>query len=163
MQLERLEQQNERRMANARYLNQQLAEIEGIEPLRWDQRATKHSNHLYILRYGAKHFGGMHRDRFVEALVAEGIPAFSGYTFPIYANPMFLNKEFYTKGCPLTCRHYDRDVDFAAYAETCPVTERACYEESVWLEQRLLLGNKKDMDDIIKAILKIGTNAHELG
>ena len=79
VQLERLEDQNQRRMENARYMDQLLAEVAGVEPLRWDPRASKHSHHIYILRYDAQHFCGVHRDRFVEALTAEGIPAFSGY------------------------------------------------------------------------------------
>lgn len=162
VQLERLEEQNRRRMENARYLDQRLAEVEGIAPLRWDERATRHSHHIYIFRYDARFFDQVHRNLFVEALAAEGIPAFTGYTFPLYANPMFLNQDFYQKGCPIKCSHYGLDVDFAAYAERCPVTERACHEESVWLEHRLFLGDRKDMDDIAHAILKIKQYITEL-
>ncbi|MGQ9553984.1 MAG: DegT/DnrJ/EryC1/StrS family aminotransferase [Anaerolineae bacterium] len=162
VQLTRLEEQNARRMANARYLNDRLAEIEGIQPLRWDERASKHSFYLYIMRYDPAAFAGVPRSRFVEALVAEGVPAFTGYTFPVYANPMFLNKNFHGKGCPLTCGHYGRDVDYAAFAQKCPVTERACYQESIWLEHRLFLGDKSDMDDIVEAVAKVKANIGEL-
>jgi dTDP-4-amino-4,6-dideoxygalactose transaminase len=162
IQLTRLEEQNQRRMENARYLDQQLAEVGGVKPLKWDERATKHSHHIYIMRYDANAFGGLSRDRFVQALSAEGIPASSGYAFPLYANPMFLNREFYPQGCPISCQYYDHDVDFAAYAEKCPVSERICREESVWLEHRLLLGTKKDMDDIAVAVAKIKCAVEEL-
>jgi len=162
VQLLRLEAQNARRMENARYLSAQLAEIEGLAPLRWDERVTEHSFHIFILRYDPAAFGGVPRARFTEALVAEGIPAFTGYTFPLYANPMFVNKEFYPKGCPLTCRYYDKDVDFQEYAEKCPVAERACYEESIWLQHRLLLGDRSDMDDIVAAIQKVAAHCDEL-
>jgi dTDP-4-amino-4,6-dideoxygalactose transaminase len=161
-QLKRLERQNQRRMENARYLDERLNKINGIRPLVWDERATKHSHHIYIFRYDAQAFKGLQRDRFVEALVAEGVPAFTGYTFPLYANPMFLNKDFYPGGYPLTCREYDRDIDFEDFAELCPVTERACYSESVWLEHRLLLGSKADMDDIINAVAKVKERCEEL-
>jgi dTDP-4-amino-4,6-dideoxygalactose transaminase len=162
VQLERLEEQNERRMENARYLDAKLRALGGIDPLKWDPRATKHSHHIYIMRYEPEAFGGVHRDRFVEALAAEGIPSFTGYTFPLYANPMFTNQDFYPKGCPINCAHYGIDVDFAAYAEKCPVAERACHEESVWLEHRLLLGSREDMDDIVEAIAKIRNDPEEL-
>jgi dTDP-4-amino-4,6-dideoxygalactose transaminase len=162
VQLQRLEDQNQRRMENARYLDRRLAELAGVEPLSWDPRASKHSHHIYILRYDAQHFCGVHRERFVEALAAEGIPAFSGYTFPIYANPMFVNQDFNPLGCPVQCPHYGIDVDFASYKARCPVTEKACNEESVWLEHRLLLGTKKDMDDIAEAIHKIKAHAAEM-
>lgn len=162
VQLSRLEEQNEKRMANARYLDQRLGEIGGVLPLRWDERATRHSHHIYILRYDAQAFGGVHRDQFVQALNAEGIPAAAGYAFPLYANPMFLNQEFYPKGCPISCPYYGQQVDFAAYAEKCPVAERICRDESVWLEHRLLLGTQQDMDDIAEAVAKIRYAGEEL-
>jgi dTDP-4-amino-4,6-dideoxygalactose transaminase len=162
VQLERLEEQNARRMENRRYLEGRLAEVGGVAPLRWDERATKHSHHLLILRYDASAFGGVARHRFVQALNAEGIPASAGYAFPVYANPMFLKQDFFPKGCPVTCPFYGQEVDFAAYAERCPVAERICREESVWLEHRLLLGTQQDMDDIAEAIAKIRYAAEEL-
>ena len=162
VQLSRLEEQNQHRMENARYLDQRLAEVGGALPLRWDGRATRHSHHIYMLRYDANAFGGVHRDQFVRALNAEGVPASAGYAFPLYKNPMFLNQEFYPKGCPLSCQHYGQEVDFAAYAEKCPVVEKVCREEAVWLEHRLLLGTQQDMDDIAEAIAKIRYAAEEL-
>jgi len=162
VQLQRLAEQNERRMENARYLSQQLAGIVGIQPLRWDERATKHSFYLYILRYDPAAFAGVPRTRFVEALSAEGIPAATGYTFPVYANPMFASQNFHGKGCPITCPYYGKQVDYAAFAAACPVTERACYEESIWLEHRLFLGERKDMDDIVEAIAKVKANIGSL-
>jgi hypothetical protein len=44
----------------------------------------------------------------------------------------------------------------------CPVTERACAEEGVWLTQNMLLGSKVDMDDIADAIAKIHDHAGEI-
>ena len=37
----------------------------------------------------------------------------------------------------------------------CPVTEKACYEEAVWIFQNTMLGTKEDMDKFAEAILKI--------
>lgn len=163
VQLSRLESQNKRRMENARYLNERLAEIEGLTPLKWDSRTTKHSYHIYIVRYDPDKLDGVPRQRFVEALTAEGIPAFYGYTHPVYANPMFLNHEFYTHGCPIQCPHRDfATVDYGAFAEQCPASERACNEEAIWLEHRLLLGDLEDMDDIVDAMEKITQNIQEL-
>jgi len=53
-------------------------------------------------------------------------------------------------------------VDYAAYRRKCPVTERACREESIWLEHRLLLGDREDMDDIVRAVRKIRDHIEEL-
>ena len=50
---------------------------------------------------------------------------------------------------------YHEDLDYAQFAEKCPVSERACTSEAVWLTQNLLLGTEKDMDDIVDAIAKV--------
>ena len=160
VQLARLEEQNARRMDNARYLSEALSEIDGLKVQRWDERANKHSWHIYMIRYDPEQFDGIPRARFLEALNAEGIPSFTGYTFPLYANPLFVNKEFLGHGAPVSPIY--QDIDFAAYREKCPVTERACYHESIWLEHRLLLGTHQDMDDIAAGFRKVKENLAEL-
>jgi len=152
-QLNRIEAQNAKRHQNALYLNRRLAEIPGIRPLAQRDYATKHSHHIYIFRYDESSFG-VSRDEFVAALEKEGIPCSGGYAHPLYKNPMFLNQEFYPRGCPLDCGHYNRKIDYASFADVCSETERAC-REAVWLEHRLLLGDQADMEDIVSAISKI--------
>jgi dTDP-4-amino-4,6-dideoxygalactose transaminase len=161
-QLQRLEEQNSCRSQNAARLSQRLAQIEGISPLSVDPRSTAHSYHIYLFRYLQDAFAGLPRAQFVQALLAEGIPCFSGYSHPLYRNPMFVNKDFYPRGCPFTCGHYDQEIDFTKYAELCPITERACATEAVWLEHRLLLGTQQDVDDIANAIEKIRANVGDL-
>lgn len=162
VQLERLEELNSKRMENAKYLTQKLHQIEGIEPLKIDSRITKHSYYLYIFKYKSEHFDGIHRDIFIKALNKEGIPVTEGYTFPIYSNPLFLNKNFFKRECPLSCGFYSRKISYADFKERCPVTEKACYDEAVWLMHNVLLGDRKDMDDIADAIEKIKENIQEL-
>ena len=151
VQLSRLFEQNAKRMKNYEYLMEHLAKLSGIQPSRNDPNMTKHSHHLQMLMYDSKEVGGVHRDQFVKALVAEGIPALSGYTFPNYANPFLVSEEtrsrFKAAGIDLP--------DYHQYAERCPNCERACYHESIWLEHRLLLGNQTDMDDIVKGFTKV--------
>ena len=43
----------------------------------------------------------------------------------------------------------------------CPANDRLC-EEAVWFSQTLLLGTKKDIDDIADALLKIYENRDKL-
>jgi dTDP-4-amino-4,6-dideoxygalactose transaminase len=161
-QLERLEEQNARRSENARRLSDRLARIAGVSPLNVDSRVTRHSYHIYMFRYSQDGWSGLARQQFLLALAAEGIPCMSGYSHPLYKNPMFVNKDFYPRGCPLTCGHYNQDVDFTKYADLCPVAERACAKEAVWLEHRLLLGSNKDVEDIADAIEKICEHIREL-
>ena len=104
-QLTRLEQQTEKRMENARYLTEKLRTIPGSNPVKWDERATKHSFYLYMLRFDPKVWGISHR-QFQEALAAEGVDVFNSYPAPIYQNEVFLNKNFYTNNCPINCHYY---------------------------------------------------------
>lgn len=152
-QLERLADQNSRRTANAEYLSRGLAAIPGIQPLARRPYADRLSYHLYLFRLDAAAFG-LDRQTFLSALNAEGIPCQGGYTHPLYRNPMFLERNFYPRGCPFTCGHYPRAINYGDFAALCPAAERAC-QEAVWLEHRLLLGEKEDMDDIIASVQKI--------
>jgi len=153
VQLERLEEQNNIREKNAKYLSSMLEKIEGIKPLLHDERTTKHGYHIYMFRY-SEELTGLSRTMLISALNAEGIPAFGGYTFPLYKTPMFLNKNFINGAFPLGT-DYHEDVDYASYEKTCPVSERACKSEAVWLPQNIFLGEKKDIDDIIEAVKKV--------
>jgi dTDP-4-amino-4,6-dideoxygalactose transaminase len=146
--------QNARRRRNAAYLTQRLSGIPGIATLRVPEYVTKHSYHLFIFCFQEELFGIPRRD-FIAALEKEDIRCSGGYAHPLYRNPMLLNQDFYPRGCPLTCGHYcDRIVDYGSFTRLCPNAQRAC-REAVWLEQRLLLAEEDDMEDIARAILKI--------
>ena len=140
-QLERFEEQFQRRQASARRLHTILAEVDGLEPMRWDERCERHAHHLFMMRYDAERFGGLARNRFVEALNAEGIPCSTGYAQPLYRQP------------PLGPDH--------SRIMPCPVSEQAC-QEVVWLTQNLLLADPDEMDDIANAIFKIRENIDDV-
>ena len=152
-QLKRLEAQSAKRTENARYLDARLSKLPGIHPLRVPKYVTGHSHHLYIFRFDETEFGVSRAD-FLAALLAEGISCLAGYAHPLYKNPMFLQQDFYPRGCPLTCSHYDQTIAYASFEALCPNAERAC-REAVWLEHRQLLAEREDMDDIVHAIEKI--------
>ena len=79
-------------------------------------------------------------------LAAEGVPCFMGYPEPLYKQPLFQEKNF-------MCYAIPEDVSYKDVS--CPVTEKACYEDAVWILQNTMLGTKKDMEDIASAIRKI--------
>jgi hypothetical protein len=43
-------------------------------------------------------------------------------------------------------------------AVRCPVSERAAYDEAVWLPQFLLIGDERDIHDIARAVEKVMAN-----
>lgn len=150
-QMERLDEQIGTRMKNAVYLNSRLKEIPCIDIMRMDDSITRNSYHLFLFRYKKDRCKSLTRDLFLDALRAEGIPCSPGY-LSLYKQPLF--------GTPEFKRITGSDVD---YANLClENSEKASAVEGVWLTQNMLLGDKKDMDDIADAIAKIYDNAKEL-
>lgn len=144
-QFTRLEGQTKIRNRNGLCLNQELAKIEGIEPLKRGIGETRHCYHLYLARYRRERFGGWPRARFVAAMQAEGIPLSAGYLLPIYRQPYFIEGDFGPFHQP--------PIDYSRVA--CPACEQACREEALWLTQNVLLGSRADMDDIVAAVRKV--------
>jgi dTDP-4-amino-4,6-dideoxygalactose transaminase len=145
-QLGRLDEQTRRRDENGRYLAGLLSGIEGISPLARGRGETRHSYHLFIFRYDAARFNNLPKPEFAKWLAAEGVPAFMGYPRPLYKQPLFQEKKFFSSAAP-------RAVDYARVH--CPVTEKACTDEAVWISQQALLGDRSDMESFAEAIRKI--------
>jgi dTDP-4-amino-4,6-dideoxygalactose transaminase len=156
-QLERLDEQVNRREENALYLSKKLAEIEGLRPLKRDPRITRQNYYTYVFRYDARGFSGLCRDRFVEALRAEGMPFFPGTDSILQEEPLFVTDP---DKFPLSYAGYGKRMDYSQVST--PVARRAWKEEGVSCSQSVLLGTKEDMDDIVKAILKIVEHIDEL-
>lgn len=145
-QLSRLDQQTRTRDENGKFLSELLASVPGIKPLTRNVEATLHTYHLFILRYDPSAFNGLSKSEFARMLAAEGVPAFMGYPQPLYKQPLFQKKNF-------MCYAIPDEVDYTGVS--CPVAERACHEEGVWILQHAMLGTKDDMKDFARAILKI--------
>jgi dTDP-4-amino-4,6-dideoxygalactose transaminase len=141
------EEQARVREENGLYLSERLAEIGGFLPQQRDPKVTQHGYHLFISRYERAAFHGVTRGAFLTALQAEGIPCAPGYV-PLYR--MNAIKD----GIARLKRAMGR-AEAHEILPDCPVTERACSEEGVWFGQSMLLGSKKDMDDIAEAVLKV--------
>lgn len=156
VQLERLDEQTEKRMNNARYLDSLLSKIDGIKPLKRDERITRNAYHLYIIRFHPESFEGVSKAVLAKAMQAEGIPLSVGYSRPLYKEP-YLE---YFKKCPLSCPYYGKPLDYSK--TNLPATEKACYREGLWLPQNVLLGSGQDMEDIAMAFEKVKENADEL-
>ena len=159
-QLERLEDQTEKRSRNAKYLRDKISQIPGILPYELYPKVTRASFHLFPFRFQKEEFKGLTRDKFLKAFSAEGIPCSSGY---IPLNKMlYLKNTFESKNFK---RFYGKKaLNYNKWSEEneCPLNDTLCYEEAVWLPQNVLLGSKRDMDSISNAIQKIYDNAEQL-
>lgn len=154
-QLNRLKKQTATRDRNGQYLAARLSKIPGIHPQRRTAETTRHSYHLFLFRIDANRFGAP-RAAVLKALAAEGIPVSGGYAIPLYRQPMFLNKAF---GPYLPSVR--NSLDYGKVS--CPNCEKICGEQGAWLEQRIFLGTKSDMDDIARAFEKVYEHRSALG
>ena len=156
-QLRNADEQLAQRERNAEVLDSGLRDVDGLTPLTPAAWCTRHGYHLYQLRYDATGFDGLPRERFVEALSAEGIPASLGYGRPLNQQLVFSRQVFdkratgYDPAYPPT-RYGDLDL---------PRTEQLC-REAIWIPQNVLLGDRTDMEDVLAAITKVRASAAAL-
>lgn len=157
-QMERYDEVTEKRAEMAKYLCERLAsEVEGLTPLKRDPRQTRQTFYQLILKYDQRYFKGLHRDRFISALEAEGVEFDGPFYVPIYQSPLF---NVTADEWPMIRQRYGNDIWSAGIS--CPVAEKAAYNESVWMHYHYLDGTMEDIDDIITAIKKVQDNVKEL-
>lgn len=158
-QMARLHQQMETRSENAKYLTELLAGIPGIEPAKLYPGTTRSAYHLYMFRYLKEHFNGLSRDKFVEALNAEGIPCDPGYGQ--------MNRDAYVTGLASNA-HYlriygEKTMKDWLERNQCPQNDTLTGEQSLWFFQTMLLGTRENMEQIAEAIRKIQKYAKQIG
>lgn len=150
VQLAKLDKMNDERIKLTEYLTKKIHTIEGLTHIRYNH--VKHVYYVYSFSFDEKKIG-ISRDKFCEALRAEGIPCNGGYVKPLYLNPLYLEKRAFA------FKHYVGDVKYEK--GICPVSEL--------LNEKLLIvipvcrpsATIKDMDDIFNAIKKIIENKEE--
>ncbi len=156
-QLSRLEKVTLQRQDAAAYLTEELDKIEGISTLKRDGRATTKAHYQYIFKYNPEGFKGLHRDKFLEAMLAEGINLDGDFYEPIQARDIFSPP---LDQFPMLKERYPHGIT-ADVAET-PVAHKAAYHEAVWMHYPYLMKGREGVDTIIAAIRKIQENVDEL-
>jgi dTDP-4-amino-4,6-dideoxygalactose transaminase len=156
-QLERLPRQAKVRRANMDRFEKRLRGTAGLSFLRRDPRNTRIAAYQYVFKYDAGHFG-IPRSAFLGALEMEGIPCDGLFYEPVYRSDLF---PVDPTEWPALSWARSQPLDLRTKYH-CPVSERAAYEESIWLPHHLFLGSSKDADDIAEAVLKVCVNIREL-
>jgi dTDP-4-amino-4,6-dideoxygalactose transaminase len=141
-----------KRDAAAKRLSKALASVEGVRPLPEQEAIARSAIYHYVFQYRPE-VPGVARDFFVAAIEAEGVPCDGRFYEPVYRSDLFYATP---QNCPQLSVGRDRPVDYSIVH--CPVSERAAYDESVWLPQFLLIGEDRDVDDIVTAIEKVLRN-----
>ncbi len=159
-QLERLDKQTTVRNENAAFLKSLIGKIPGIVPYELYENVTKAAFHLFPFLYQKEDFKDLPKNKFLEALRAEGVPCSGGYTelnkMPFLKNAF--ESKYYRKFYP------EERLDYEKYMNEnmCPLNEKLCNEQAIWIPQNILLGSKSDMKNIAFAIEKVFNNAEQI-
>jgi perosamine synthetase len=156
-QFDKLVKQTATRRANADYLSANLAKIPGITPVRLPQNSQA-VWHLYPFRYDAAGFSGLSRDKFGQAMSAEGIPCGGIYHEQYYDG--LLDEAIASRGFKRLWS-VERLKAYRDGFQELKGNKQVC-ETTVAMTQNILLGTRRDMDDILEAIRKIQTHSAAL-
>ena len=156
-QMKRALKDNDIRLDNALYLDKKLKEIPGIIPVKPANGATRAVYHLYPFRYIKEAFNNIPKEKFMQAVAAEGVPITGGYG---KQNKDLLFEETFNS------RGYKRLFSEERLKKwrdenNLPGNDQVC-DEVLSFYQSILLGSKADMDDIVNAISKVYENRNEL-
>jgi dTDP-4-amino-4,6-dideoxygalactose transaminase len=157
-QLHRLPKQAEVRQANMDHFEKRLRETPGLAFLKRDKRQTRTAAYQFVFKFQPEQFGGIPRAAFLGALQMEGIPCDGLFYEPVYKSALF---PYRAADWPALSSGRTKAVDLKT-SYHCPVSERAAYEEAVWLPHHIFLGSRKDTDDIADAVLKVCAKVAEL-
>ncbi|MGB7069656.1 MAG: DegT/DnrJ/EryC1/StrS family aminotransferase [Pyrinomonadaceae bacterium] len=140
-QLSRLSEQIETRAKNAKFLDERLKVLDLISLPVTDERVTRHSYYLYLIRLKTERFPGLTKQIFARALEAEGIPCSAGYPHPLFKNRVF--------------------DDHQHVVGDCPEAERMC-ADTLWLSHDVMLSSPSDLNDVALAFEKLIGNPDQL-
>jgi dTDP-4-amino-4,6-dideoxygalactose transaminase len=158
-QLRKLDHLLTARIECADYLTQKISAIPGLTPP-VVRPGVKHGYYLYAIRYDAETIG-ISRERFAEAVRAEGVPLATRYAPPLYYMPLYQERiAFGNNGFPFTYEGYKGKVSYER--GICPVAER------MW-ESDVMVGNfchaaidRTDLDDVVAALEKVAGEARSV-
>jgi len=156
-QLKRLPQQTDYKHKMGEFLAKELQRIGGVEPLPRDKRITKRGYYFFIIKYNSTQFGGVHRDKFLQALNAEGVPCGAAYGVPLYKNYAFRKAQIEKV---LPSRIVGKLPDYGKLH--LPASEDFCANQQVTMLHNVLLAERREIQKIIDAIAKIKENIDEL-
>lgn len=155
VQLENIDAHVEPRERFAEALSEGARNLKGLKtPVVRD--GCRHNYYCWCATYDASE-AGVDRDVFRDALIAEGVPCFTGYVEPLYRLPAFQKRiAFGRDGYPFTLGAPD-------YTKVhCPVTERLHRDQALLIEVCSLEPGEELAQRMGEAIRKVHRHAGEL-
>ncbi len=152
VQFARMEELNAGRVELCQYLTEQLTDVPGLMPPVVESDCT-HVYYVYAMKYDEAAME-IPRKRFVEAMVAEGIPMGAGYVKPLYTGPIY-----HERRAP-AFEHYRGNASYEP--GLCPTTERLHERELILTGIARPPCTIEEMNDVVRAVHKILEHKHEL-
>jgi dTDP-4-amino-4,6-dideoxygalactose transaminase len=156
-QMNRIEKDADTRLENAKYLDKKLGNIPGIVPYELVTKEARSAYHMYPFRFESEKFGNVSREKFIEAMRAEGVPCSTGYGRQ--NNDGLIEEALNSKGYKRLFS--EKRLKQWREENVLPGNDQLA-KEAVTFYQSILLGSKQDMDDIINAVTKIYENRESL-
>ena len=151
-QLKKLDYFNQKRLELVEYLTEGLKRFEFLITPK-GRKACKSTYYVYPLRF-VKEKAGVKREDFVKAVNAEGIKFYQGYVKPLYFQPLYQKQHLFKNGYPFSAKE-NHECRKEYHKGLCPNAEKLHFEQMIINEHIRLPHNKKDIDDIVKAIQKL--------
>ncbi len=99
----------------------------------------------------------MPREKFVEAVNAEGAKFYQGYVDPLYMQPIYQRKVAFKHGYPFAAPE-NQDIQTNYYPGACPNAEELYSRQMIINEHVRPPHTKEDMRDLVKAVEKVSAN-----
>jgi dTDP-4-amino-4,6-dideoxygalactose transaminase len=154
-QLKKLDTLNQHRINLAEFLNEKMNFFPGLTMPAVRDGAT-HVYYMHVMLYDEQETG-VSRNKFIEAVRAEGIPIWGGYLKPLYLEPLYQQQTAIgDQGFPFIGGHYPGIVNYRQ--GLCPVAEELFEKKTIinpYVYPPLTIC---DMQDIVKGIEKVLNN-----
>lgn len=150
-QLKKIREEVYKRKKLAEFLSNGIKDLEGLQAPVVENNCD-HVYYVWALKINEKSLG-ISRDKFSQALLAEGFPLFNGYVKPLYLLPAFQKRiAIGENGWPfnLTKRIYQKGI--------CPVSESMFESELILFETCAHKFDKNLAIKLVEAIRKVHSN-----
>ncbi|MFH1933645.1 MAG: DegT/DnrJ/EryC1/StrS family aminotransferase [Pseudomonadota bacterium] len=159
-QFKKLDKLTKHRIQLAEYLTEKLQQFKPVITTPRIKEYSKHVYFVYPMKFNAVE-AGVHRNKFAEAVRAEGVPLFGGYVRPIYLEPMYQQLLAYgNSGFPFRGPHMKKTISYPK--GIAPVCEKMHFEELLTTPICHYPLAEKDINDFVAAIGKVLNNIEEL-
>jgi dTDP-4-amino-4,6-dideoxygalactose transaminase len=139
------------------YLREGARKIPGITVQENYPESTRQTHLDTCFAYDKQQFAGLGLKRVMEALNAEGIPA--GPTYPALNREPFIENTLNSRG--FRAIYSQERLDRYRAQNHCPHNDQLC-ATTMAIDQHVLVGEKRDVDDILTALAKVQKGAATL-